>query len=312
MVGFGSTKPTLFVGPSAGMNNTGKVGIGNVTDPQAKLHIKADQNETAALFIEPYLWGGNYNAYLFLGTLEYGLRAVYGKLIFRTAPDGAFVFDSGNVGIGTVNPAADLDVDGLIRTTSLRLASGQQAAGYLLRSDADGNADWVDPAGLLTSPWSQSGDNVYRTQGNIGIGTDNPSSKLQVEGDIYLSQPGSGIILRSPDQQCWQLTIDNSGQLSVISVDCVTKVIPQTMGSINDKFIIYPNPARDELCIKVQDLPAGEAYTAEVCSPGGIVLLKEEGLGDNATLDLSRQGKGWYILRITFLKETAAWKFLRE
>jgi hypothetical protein len=33
MIGFESTKPTLFVGPSNGINSTGRIGIGNVTSP---------------------------------------------------------------------------------------------------------------------------------------------------------------------------------------------------------------------------------------------------------------------------------------
>jgi hypothetical protein len=180
MVGFNSTKPTLFVGPSYGDNNTGKVGIGNVTDPQAKLHIKADQNETASLFIEPYLWGGNYNAYLFLGTMEYGLRALYGKLEFKTSPGGCYVFYNDNVGIGTYNPTEKLEVVGKIKTTNLQLTNGF-AQGKLLQSDAAGNAFWTEPA------WSINGNNACKMNGNVGIGTTNPSEKLEVNGKIKTS-----------------------------------------------------------------------------------------------------------------------------
>lgn len=47
MIGFNSSKPTLFVKGAIGEGFSGKIGIGNVTDPQAKLHIKADANEDA-------------------------------------------------------------------------------------------------------------------------------------------------------------------------------------------------------------------------------------------------------------------------
>jgi len=53
MIGFGSTKPTFFVSESIGVNSTGKIGIGNITDPQAKLHILADADEDASLLLEP-------------------------------------------------------------------------------------------------------------------------------------------------------------------------------------------------------------------------------------------------------------------
>ncbi|MCK9236017.1 MAG: hypothetical protein M0P09_06840, partial [Acholeplasmataceae bacterium] len=46
MIGFGSTKPTLFVGPSNGVNSTGKIGIGNVTDPLHRLNYTFGQIST--------------------------------------------------------------------------------------------------------------------------------------------------------------------------------------------------------------------------------------------------------------------------
>ena len=53
MIGFNSALPTLFITKSSAYNTTGKVGIGNVTSPQAKLHIKSDSNEDAGLIVEP-------------------------------------------------------------------------------------------------------------------------------------------------------------------------------------------------------------------------------------------------------------------
>lgn len=52
MIGFNSCFPTLFVSSSNGFNTTGKVGIGNVTSPKAKLHIRSDSSEDAGLIIE--------------------------------------------------------------------------------------------------------------------------------------------------------------------------------------------------------------------------------------------------------------------
>ena len=72
MIGFGSTKPTLFVGPSNGVNSTGKIGIGNVTDPQAKLHIRADQYDDASLLREAT--GSNKRSSIFMA----GGQAVIG------------------------------------------------------------------------------------------------------------------------------------------------------------------------------------------------------------------------------------------
>jgi hypothetical protein len=53
MVGIGSTNPTFYIGRSPSVNSTGRIGIGNVTSPQAKLHIRADALEDASLLLEP-------------------------------------------------------------------------------------------------------------------------------------------------------------------------------------------------------------------------------------------------------------------
>lgn len=51
--GVNSNKPTLLITKSLNNYYTGKVAIGQVTSPQTKLHVKADGNEDAGLFLEP-------------------------------------------------------------------------------------------------------------------------------------------------------------------------------------------------------------------------------------------------------------------
>ena len=56
MMGTKSNLPTFFISKSGGIGRTGRIGIGNVTDPQAKLHIKGDGgtfNEDASILLEP-------------------------------------------------------------------------------------------------------------------------------------------------------------------------------------------------------------------------------------------------------------------
>lgn len=52
-LGMNSTKPTLLITKALNNSFTGKVAIGNITLPLAKLHIKSDLEEDADIFIEP-------------------------------------------------------------------------------------------------------------------------------------------------------------------------------------------------------------------------------------------------------------------
>jgi hypothetical protein len=113
MIGFESTKPTFFVGPSNGANNTGKVGIGNVTDPQAKLHIRADDGmipEHATLRLEAT--AANTYARIYLGDAHHITAANQQNMKFSLPADRSFIFENGSVGIGTDAPEAKLHISG--------------------------------------------------------------------------------------------------------------------------------------------------------------------------------------------------------
>ncbi|RYE19686.1 MAG: hypothetical protein EOP51_19400 [Sphingobacteriales bacterium] len=82
------------------------------------------------------------------------------------------ILDGGNVGIGTINPTAKLEVNG-----TFKLTGGSPGAGKVLTSDANGLASWAAPSGGgLTLPYSgtlaaPSGylfslSNTETTQGN--------------------------------------------------------------------------------------------------------------------------------------------------
>ncbi len=57
--------------------------------------------------------------------------------------------------------------------------------------------------------------------GNVGIGTKDPKAKLQIsDGDVYIEDVNKGIIMKSPDGQCWRVTVENGGGLTSTSVTC--------------------------------------------------------------------------------------------
>ena len=112
--------------------------------------------------------------------------------------DGINGGTSVNVGIGTNAPTERLEVVGNTKTTNLQMTSGA-ANGYILKSDATGNASWVTPASVDVNIYNTNGtltgnrtvtmssNTLNFTGGNVGIGTAIPTATMDVTGDIHAS-----------------------------------------------------------------------------------------------------------------------------
>lgn len=95
-----------------------------------------------------------------------------------------YINPSGNVGIGTTNPAARLDVKGIDRS--------QTTFGYNDGTRDYGIYQWDNGGGSGNAPYNY-------LQNNVGIGTTAPGAKLEVAGQIKITGggPGAGRVLVS-------------------------------------------------------------------------------------------------------------------
>ena len=177
-VGFLSTVPTFFVGESPSSIRTGKVSIGNTTDPQAKLHIRADAAEDASLLLEA------------TGTNKIS----------------SFIMAGGQAYLGTAS-----------NNHSLSFVTG----------------------GTNTRMF------INAANGNIGIGSEEPVARLQVkDGDIFVEDINRGIIMKSPDGNCWRGVLNNQGQLEfVLLPDCSGTLVSSKQIETKPGISISPNPA---------------------------------------------------------------------
>lgn len=118
-----------------------------------------------------------------------------GTMLLKTGNGGdqLFLGATGNVGINTTAPDTKLHLVGTSGTT-LKIVDGNQAAGKVLTSDANGVASWSTPSG--TTQWTTNGSDIHYSSGNVGVGVSSPTAYLDVTG----SEAGaSSLRLRSGD-----------------------------------------------------------------------------------------------------------------
>ena len=255
------------------INTSGNVGIGT-TSPGAKLEIKGDSNDYGGILLfqndthtdRPALWNpgtdtsthdyeivgrsaGN-NSFGFLRIMAGGgnahnsrieLTAYTGNnngknIAFFTNDTQQMILDeNGNVGIGTDDPGALLDVAGEVRghynqnTKSYfgrcyvgysgdnnyagfgHLNEGLGTTGYAIRQYYSGSTDVNAMTDCpLTFRIGNAEHMRLHTDGNVGIGTTSPEEKLQVEGTsttrVFIKSSGtgnSGLELESNGQKSW-------------------------------------------------------------------------------------------------------------
>jgi hypothetical protein len=102
------------------------------------------------------------------------------------AAASGLVYSGSNVGIGTTSPVAELNVQGT--STEQILVSYNSTKRMLMGRTSD--YGWISP---YTNGVSYDNLVLVRDGGNVGIGTSSPSTKLQVAGNVYISNNGGNL-----------------------------------------------------------------------------------------------------------------------
>lgn len=204
MVGFNSIYPTLFVGTSYAYNLTGKVGIGNVTSPQAKLHIKEDADSITSLYLQ---WSNINIARIWLGTKDYGLVSGPNKLSFKVPTGGSYVFRDGNVGIGTDSPVhlfqvdfagSEFYLDNNVMTLHTKGAGANTVLQLMDHARNIWSIQYNFTRKTLEFKYNNANPSIYfNDDGTIGIGSASTQGyKLAVLGKILTDE----VMVQHPDQ----------------------------------------------------------------------------------------------------------------
>jgi hypothetical protein len=178
--------------------NPGNVGIGNGS-PQEKLHIngslRLDQSQPTFRF---------YSGPTFLAYFQHSfdnlaiINRMNGSLKLGTNSNTKMTIDSnGFVGIGTSTPAQMLEISGKLKLgNDVNVATGGELRYNGANQDFEGydGANWKS---LLGGLWSKNVDDIYYTEGKVGIGLMDPSYRLHVGGELAIDNPIPALYMKN-------------------------------------------------------------------------------------------------------------------
>lgn len=195
----------FFISPNGGgdlmtIRGNGKIGIGNIY-PEAKLDITGGSwNLEGGSPGDIRVGNSLYNLRIGVATGGggAGIARIFtgggvSKMVFGTSDTRRMTIDpDGNIGIGLDTPLEKLHINGSFRVNDL---SGSGDRNVIV--DTNGKFK-IGSLGVGDSDWTETPTDVYNIAQNIGIGTSNPSTKLQIlrgdspSGHLQLTIPSSG------------------------------------------------------------------------------------------------------------------------
>ncbi len=233
-VGIGTTAPGSILNIVKAQNTSTVVKITNTsTGTSASAGFYAINDSTQGLVLRAQsssftisgLRIANYGTIVseaLLDGLVIGTEGAGDPLVFGTFANQRMRIDgNGNVGIGTTAPAAQLDVNGSIYSTATAIKMGYNSAISLNAVDfwGDGAISTSNNGNLYLTP--NGTGNVLVNNGNVGIGTTSPISKLHVSGAVtgkalaIFDETGDQAILTASASGATKFIVDHAGNVGI-------------------------------------------------------------------------------------------------
>lgn len=333
MMGMGSTCPTLYLSTATGTHRTGKVAIGNVT-PQAKLHIRSDNDEDAGIILAPANTTLN-TAYLNLWDSIHYLR-VNNKGVMELCSEnnhlhvhGSDIIINGKVGINTQNVTSDyaLAVDGGLIATKVFIQDV---------------VDWQDRVfgdNYKLMPLSEVETYVTANKHLPGI-----PSEIDVKANGFdMAEMQSALLGKIEELTLYvirqQKEIDSLRELVTVHFgydacgNRISRTImfqePSMVNSTSDKIednwlevlestfsgtsvTLFPNPTKGGFVLSFTGGEMPQSCNAILSSLDGKILEERTLTSFNEEFNLNGNPSGVYLLRFTTGSETKVWKVIKN
>jgi uncharacterized delta-60 repeat protein len=294
-LGIGTTAPsyklTVSGGDIYGSNNlyiAGNVGIGT-TDPLGyKLRVEGGDVLIGNGTTDPSIMfkgrSGDNHAAIRWATNDLTTQ----KVVLGVYGDNAWFYPVGNVGIGTTAPEANLHIRGttsannIIQTWGASGASGDYSTLQLIKT-ADTNGNFIfrtfDAGGAApnpkiafgkyaANPWDGAQMVLDTDTGNVGIGTTNPGSRLEVRGSTSDSSASALNITNSGGTSL--LYVRNDGNVGIGTTDVTAKLTIQNLNNDQASLLIKQTGPLFQKTIGGTNADYG--YSIQQTSDGGYVI----------------------------------------
>ncbi len=318
--GVNSNKPTLLITKALNNNFTGKVAIGAVNNPQAKLHLKSDSNEDAGVMIEPTDKNGH-KAFIKLFDGTHNIIADNSGLSFN-APKAmrlksANITLSGKVGINTVNVVNDyaLAVDGGIISTKVYIKEVKQWPDQVFENDyplmgleelKQYLSDHRHLPGLPPEKQIVSeGYDLNEMQASL-------LQKIE-ELTLYMLMLQDEISELRQQQDSIVFAYDSNGNRISRSLAFERVLPPNTPNTAvtPSAYRLFPNPTSGQFTIQ-QTIPNENATHVVLLNMMGTIMEERKTVDQTMTFDLSNHSDGIYLLEIDGADGHETWKIIKK
>lgn len=333
--GVNSNQPTMLITKSLNNNYTGKVAIGQITTPQAKLHIKSDSNEDASVMLEPSN-KNSYKAFIKLydedhtitvdNTAAMELNAGNGTLLFRGESycfgnNAFYISPSGMVGINTDKLANGfaLCVDGGLISTKVHIKEVKQwpdhvfSEGYQLLG-LDELQQYLEYNKHL--PGVPSEKEVMENGYDVNEMQYVMLEKIEELTRYILSLHDEIDHLKrqQPKNDSIRFSYDANGNRISRSLIIQKANNPREVQNnvTNDNYSLFPNPTSDQFSLVLKEQPKEASIRAILLNATGVILEETEIHGNSTTFDLSGKPCGIYFFELEVPEGHLTWKVIKQ